>query len=111
VRSVFQYLVACLIQSGWSGSYLPLLVPSRCGRRVDYRFYHPLEEILGQEAVSIDEYDEKDQDQDQDQDQEQADQDPGTVVFIHPLTQQSCVDAKSKSVLLTAALRLNQAQM
>uniref|UniRef100_A0A8C2ZHM2 Myb-like domain-containing protein n=1 Tax=Cyclopterus lumpus TaxID=8103 RepID=A0A8C2ZHM2_CYCLU len=45
----------------------------KCGRRVDYRFYHQLEQILNQEAVSIDDYDEKDQDQ------EQADQDPGTV--------------------------------
>ncbi|XP_054480641.1 uncharacterized protein zgc:113263 [Anoplopoma fimbria] len=43
----------------------------KCGRRVDYKFYHQLEEILGQEAVSIDEYDEKD---------EQADQDPGADV-------------------------------
>ncbi|XP_051248459.1 uncharacterized protein zgc:113263 isoform X2 [Dicentrarchus labrax] len=40
----------------------------KCGRRVDYRFFKPLEQILGQEAVSIDEYDERD---------EQADQDPG----------------------------------
>ncbi|KAF3705093.1 Zinc finger and SCAN domain-containing protein 29 Zinc finger protein 690 [Channa argus] len=40
----------------------------KCGRRVDYRFYNQLEQILGQEAVSIDEYDERD---------EQADQDPG----------------------------------
>ncbi|XP_037317790.2 uncharacterized protein zgc:113263 isoform X1 [Pungitius pungitius] len=43
----------------------------KCGRKVDYRFYHQLEQILGQEAVSIDEYDERD---------EQADQDPGTDV-------------------------------
>lgn len=47
---------------------------SRCGRRVDYRFYNHLEQILGQEAVSIDEYDERD---------EQVDQDPGRVLFIH----------------------------
>nr|XP_033470495.1 uncharacterized protein zgc:113263 isoform X3 [Epinephelus lanceolatus] len=40
----------------------------KCGRRVDYRFYNQLEQILGQEAVSIDEYDERD---------EQPDQDPG----------------------------------
>ncbi|XP_034381657.1 uncharacterized protein LOC117725905 isoform X2 [Cyclopterus lumpus] len=46
----------------------------KCGRRVDYRFYHQLEQILNQEAVSIDDYDEKDQDQ------EQADQDPGADV-------------------------------
>ncbi|XP_073336441.1 uncharacterized protein [Pagrus major] len=39
----------------------------KCGRRVDYRFYKQLEQILGHEAVSIDEYDEKD---------EQADPDP-----------------------------------
>ncbi|TNN46064.1 Zinc finger and SCAN domain-containing protein 29 [Liparis tanakae] len=59
----------------------------KSGRRVNYRFYHPLEEILGQEAASIDEYDEKDPDQDQDQDQEQANQEqadqdpePGTDV-------------------------------
>ncbi|XP_075967913.1 uncharacterized protein LOC142971160 isoform X3 [Anarhichas minor] len=43
----------------------------KSGRRVDYRFYHQLEQILGQEAVSIDDYDEKD---------EQADQDPGADV-------------------------------
>lgn len=49
-------------------------MPSRCGKRVDYRFYNHLEQILGQEAVSIDEYDERD---------EQADQDPGRVIFIN----------------------------
>ncbi|KAK9525675.1 hypothetical protein VZT92_016360 [Zoarces viviparus] len=43
----------------------------KSGRRVNYRFYHQLEQILGQEAVSIDDYDEKD---------EQADQDPGADV-------------------------------
>ncbi|XP_027128087.1 uncharacterized protein zgc:113263 isoform X1 [Larimichthys crocea] len=42
----------------------------KCGRRVDFRFYKPLEQILGQEAVSMDEYDEKD---------EQADQDPAEI--------------------------------
>lgn len=47
--------------------------PSRCGRRVDYKFYNQLEQILGQEAVSMDQYDDKD---------EQVDQDPGTVIFI-----------------------------
>ncbi|KAM6895684.1 uncharacterized protein FYW49_019554 [Xenentodon cancila] len=31
----------------------------KCGRKVDYRFYNQLEQILGQEAVSIDEYDEQ----------------------------------------------------
>ncbi|XP_041820105.1 uncharacterized protein zgc:113263 isoform X2 [Chelmon rostratus] len=41
----------------------------KSGKRVDYRFYKQLEQILGQEAVSIDEYDERD---------EQADPDPGT---------------------------------
>ncbi|KAM9328767.1 uncharacterized protein KZ484_020133 isoform 2-T2 [Pholidichthys leucotaenia] len=40
----------------------------KCGRKVDYRFYKQLEQVLGQEAVSIDEYDERD---------EQADLDPG----------------------------------
>ncbi|XP_023121890.1 uncharacterized protein zgc:113263 [Amphiprion ocellaris] len=40
----------------------------KCGRKVDYKFYNQLEQILGQEAVSIDEYDEKD---------EQMEQDPG----------------------------------
>lgn len=39
---------------------------------MDYRFYNQLEQILGHEALSIDEYDEKD---------EQADQDPGTDNF------------------------------
>ncbi|XP_047431903.1 uncharacterized protein zgc:113263 isoform X2 [Mugil cephalus] len=38
----------------------------KCGRRVDYKFYSQLEEILGQEAVSLDEYDEKDDQADQD---------------------------------------------
>ncbi|XP_078138254.1 uncharacterized protein LOC139919797 [Centroberyx gerrardi] len=41
----------------------------KCGRnKVEYKFYNQLEGILGQEAVSIDEYDERD---------EQADQDTG----------------------------------
>ncbi|XP_037616507.1 uncharacterized protein zgc:113263 isoform X1 [Sebastes umbrosus] len=40
----------------------------KCGKKVDYRFYYQLEEILGQEAASIDEFEEKD---------DQADQDPG----------------------------------
>lgn len=48
--------------------------PSRSGRKVEYRFYKQLEQILGGEAVSIDEYDEKD---------EQVDQDSGTNVLIH----------------------------
>uniref|UniRef100_A0A3P8RX00 Myb-like domain-containing protein n=1 Tax=Amphiprion percula TaxID=161767 RepID=A0A3P8RX00_AMPPE len=29
----------------------------KCGRKVDYKFYNQLEQILGQEAVSIDEFD------------------------------------------------------
>lgn len=41
---------------------------------MDYKFFNQLEQILGQEAVSIDEYDERD---------EQADQDAGRVIFIH----------------------------
>lgn len=53
--------------------YLCLFTPSRCGRRVDYKFYNQLEQILGQEAVSLDEYDERD---------EQTDQDPGAVIVI-----------------------------
>lgn len=44
--------------------------PYRCGKKVDYRFYHQLEKILGEEAVSLDEYDER---------EEQADQEPGTI--------------------------------
>lgn len=63
-----------LIHYHGNGSYVSLFTPSRCGRRVDYRFYNQLEQILGQEAVSIDEYDERD---------EQADQDPGILIFIH----------------------------
>lgn len=54
--------------------HINVFTPSRCGRRVDYRFYNHLEQILGQEAVSIDEYDERDG---------KADQDPGRVTFIH----------------------------
>ncbi|XP_075886350.1 uncharacterized protein LOC142890909 isoform X2 [Nelusetta ayraudi] len=38
----------------------------KSGRKVDYKFYNPLEQILGQEAVSLDEYDEKDEQADQD---------------------------------------------
>nr|XP_020455352.1 uncharacterized protein LOC109959929 isoform X2 [Monopterus albus] len=37
----------------------------KCGIRVNYRFYNQLEQILGQEAVSIDEYDERDEQTDQ----------------------------------------------
>lgn len=68
------YPFANIIQCDSNGLHVRLFTPSRCGRRVDYRFYHQLEQILGHEAVSIDEYDER---------EEQADQDPGTVVFIH----------------------------
>lgn len=50
---------------------------SRCGKKVDYRFYSQLEQILGQEAVSMDEYDRRD---------EQADQDAGAPVFRPPVT-------------------------
>ncbi|XP_029901373.1 uncharacterized protein LOC115354954 isoform X2 [Myripristis murdjan] len=39
----------------------------KCGRnKVEYKFYNQLEGILGQEAVSIDEYDERDEQTDQD---------------------------------------------
>ncbi|XP_056133157.1 uncharacterized protein zgc:113263 [Lampris incognitus] len=39
----------------------------KCGRnKVEYKFYHHLEGILGQEASSIDEYDERDEQVDQD---------------------------------------------
>lgn len=62
----------------------PVICPWRCvdacrvstcrhGKKVDYRFYSQLEQILGQEAVSMDEYDRRD---------EQADQDPGALVSV-----------------------------
>ncbi|XP_044041382.1 uncharacterized protein zgc:113263 isoform X2 [Siniperca chuatsi] len=54
----------------------------KCGRRVDYRFYKQLEQILGQEAVSIDEYDERD---------EQADQDPGADAVNTAWTEEETV--------------------
>ncbi|XP_024145601.1 uncharacterized protein zgc:113263 isoform X1 [Oryzias melastigma] len=38
----------------------------KCGRKVDYKFYQQLEKILGQEAVSLDEYDEQDEQPDKD---------------------------------------------
>ncbi|XP_038594975.1 uncharacterized protein zgc:113263 [Micropterus salmoides] len=38
----------------------------KCGRRVDYKFYQQLEQILGQEAISIDEFDERDDQVEQD---------------------------------------------
>ncbi|XP_037551945.1 uncharacterized protein zgc:113263 [Nematolebias whitei] len=46
----------------------------KCGRKVDYKFYQHLEEILGQEATSIDEYDEQN---------EQADPDPGVADAVN----------------------------
>ncbi|KAA8580146.1 hypothetical protein FQN60_005681 [Etheostoma spectabile] len=54
----------------------------KCGRRVDYRFYDQLEQILGHEAVSIDEYDER---------EEQADQDPGADGVNAAWTEQETV--------------------
>ncbi|XP_036004846.1 uncharacterized protein zgc:113263 isoform X1 [Fundulus heteroclitus] len=33
----------------------------KSGRNIDYKFYHQLEQILGQEAITIDEYDERDE--------------------------------------------------
>lgn len=39
----------------------------KCGRKVNYKFYKPLEQILGQEAVSMDEFDERDDQADLDQ--------------------------------------------
>ncbi|XP_069556074.1 uncharacterized protein [Brachyistius frenatus] len=39
----------------------------KCGRKVDYKFYNELEQILGQEAISLDEYDDRDDQADQDQ--------------------------------------------
>lgn len=44
---------------------------SRNGGKVDYKFYNQLEQVLGQEAVSIDEFDERD---------EEAKQDSGRVL-------------------------------
>ncbi|XP_008398981.1 uncharacterized protein LOC103459291 [Poecilia reticulata] len=41
----------------------------KSGRKMDYKFYHQLEQILGQEAMSIDEFDERD---------DQAAVDPGS---------------------------------
>lgn len=41
---------------------------------MDYKFYNQLEQILGQEAISIDEYDERD---------EHADQEPGHAIVIY----------------------------
>ncbi len=72
VSSIFAFLpVYFLAVTSQCDDNFCLFTSSRCGRRVDYKFYKQLEQILGQEAVSIDEYDERD---------EQADQDPGTVI-------------------------------
>ncbi|XP_030576045.1 uncharacterized protein LOC115773444 isoform X2 [Archocentrus centrarchus] len=38
----------------------------KSGRKVDYKFYNQLEQILGQEAVSLDQYDEKDEQEERD---------------------------------------------
>ncbi|XP_005451753.1 uncharacterized protein zgc:113263 isoform X1 [Oreochromis niloticus] len=38
----------------------------KSGRKVDYKFYNQLEQILGQEAVSLDEYDERDEQEEPD---------------------------------------------
>ncbi|XP_017270412.1 uncharacterized protein zgc:113263 [Kryptolebias marmoratus] len=55
----------------------------KSGRKVDYKFYHQLEEILGQEATSMDEYDERD---------EQADPDPGVLDGINaPWTEEETI--------------------
>ncbi|KAI4802701.1 hypothetical protein KUCAC02_006280 [Chaenocephalus aceratus] len=54
----------------------------KCGRRIDYRFYPQLEEILGQEAGPVDEYEEK---------EEQADQDPGPDGVTTAWTEQETV--------------------
>ncbi|XP_068163009.1 uncharacterized protein zgc:113263 isoform X2 [Antennarius striatus] len=54
----------------------------KCGIRVDYRFYKQLEQILGPESVSIDDYDEKD---------EQADPDPGVDGVNTAWTEQETV--------------------
>ncbi|XP_041833750.1 uncharacterized protein zgc:113263 isoform X2 [Melanotaenia boesemani] len=55
----------------------------KCGRKVDYKFYHQLEQILGQEAISLDEYDDKD---------EQEDQDPGLADGVNsPWTEEETV--------------------
>ncbi|XP_033989543.1 uncharacterized protein zgc:113263 isoform X1 [Trematomus bernacchii] len=54
----------------------------KCGRRIDYRFYPQLEEILGQDAGPVDEYEEK---------EEQADQDPGPDGVTTAWTEQETV--------------------
>lgn len=52
----------------------------RSGKKVDYKFYNPLEQILGQEATSLDEYDERD---------EQAEQEPAAADGLNsPWTEQ-----------------------
>lgn len=59
---------------------------------MDYRFYTQLEQILGQEAVSMDEYDRRD---------EQADQDPGPLLFSFRLF--ICLFGSSLAVSSAAA--------
>uniref|UniRef100_A0A1A7X1R3 Myb-like domain-containing protein n=1 Tax=Iconisemion striatum TaxID=60296 RepID=A0A1A7X1R3_9TELE len=55
----------------------------KCGRKANYKFYHQLEQILGQEAVSVDEFDERD---------EQAELDPGVTDSINaPWTEEETV--------------------
>uniref|UniRef100_A0A1A8H6R9 Myb-like domain-containing protein n=1 Tax=Nothobranchius korthausae TaxID=1143690 RepID=A0A1A8H6R9_9TELE len=55
----------------------------KCGRKVDYKFYHQLEQILGQEAVSVDEFDER---------EEQTEPDPGVTDSLNaPWTEEETV--------------------
>ncbi|XP_028256520.1 uncharacterized protein LOC114432607 isoform X2 [Parambassis ranga] len=54
----------------------------KCGKKAEYKFYSQLEQILGQEAVSIDEYDERD---------DQAEQDPGADGVNTAWTEQETV--------------------
>ncbi|XP_054608483.1 uncharacterized protein zgc:113263 isoform X1 [Dunckerocampus dactyliophorus] len=51
----------------------------RCGKRVDYKFYNQLEQVLGMEVVSLDDYEEKD---------EQSEQDAGTDTLNTPWNEQ-----------------------
>ncbi|XP_034019841.1 uncharacterized protein zgc:113263 [Thalassophryne amazonica] len=56
------------------------------GKKVEYRFYNQLEEILGQTSSYVDD----ERDEHADEKEEQADQDTGTVVFT-PWTEQETV--------------------
>lgn len=47
-------------------SITAVFILARSGRKVDYKFYNQLEQILGQEAVSLDEYDERDEQEEPD---------------------------------------------